>query len=114
MSQDLYDLAVLERMVNGDKEFMRQMIQMFLDKVPADADRLQTAKKTKDWESVGQISHKIKSSIKMMGIHSLLERIVAIEMDAKSGNNLDQLPNKLDDFFLVLEQVMTSLKQEKI
>lgn len=114
MSQDLYDLSVLDRMVNGDKEFMRQMIQMFLDKVPADAERLKQSKEAKDWDNVGQIAHKIKSSIKMMGIHSLLERIVVIEKDAKSNDNLDQLPDKLDDFFEVLDRVMASLRNEKI
>lgn len=114
MSNELYDLSVLERMVNGDKEFMRQMIQMFLNKVPADADRLKKAQKEQDWDQVGQIAHKIKSSIKMMGIHSLLDRIVVIEKDAKDNININLLSHKLDDFFNVLEQVMESLKKENV
>lgn len=112
MSDRLYDLDVLRKMVNNDEEFMNQMIAMFIDKVPLDIQDIEQSKSTNEWDKVGKIAHKIKSSLKMMGAHTLVEMAVRIETLGKEAKHDDEMKDLTTKFLQTLNIMIEDLKTE--
>jgi PAS domain S-box-containing protein len=83
--KDLFELA------DGDENFINEILASFLDTVPEDMKVLRMAVERKDWREVGAQGHKLKSSSALMGVKELESSLLAIEMDAIKGQNLDQM-----------------------
>ncbi|NEQ52307.1 MAG: Hpt domain-containing protein [Leptolyngbya sp. SIO3F4] len=109
---DYYDLGVLYNLTGGDTGFMQHMIRGFLDKAPEQARSLQQAAQAQAWDEVGGAAHKIKSSVRSMGIHSLIDDVLQIEQDAKNKQNTDTLAERCDRFEQELQHVCQLLQNE--
>lgn len=112
MSKVLYDLSILEEMVYGDKEFMRELVQTFIEFAPIDAEELRVYAKEKNWAETSKKAHKLKSSIRTIGVTSLSDVILAIEEDTKNETNLDTICDHIESFSTILKDVIESLKGE--
>ncbi|MFT4753524.1 MAG: HPt (histidine-containing phosphotransfer) domain-containing protein [Salibacteraceae bacterium] len=113
MANDLYDLSILSEMVYGDKEFMKELIDTFIEFAPIDTVELTTYSNDKNWEETSKKAHKLKSSIRTIGVTSLNELIIDIELNAKNETQLLEMKSKIDLFSETLDKVLESLKQEK-
>jgi len=67
----LYDLTYLESAGQEDSEFIKKLVSMFIEIMPVNLDELNEVVKTKDFKQIRKTAHKIKSSIDLLGIHSL-------------------------------------------
>ena len=112
MGENLYDLSILSEMVYGDSEFMQELINTFIEHAPIDSKELTAFAKEKNWEETSKKAHKLKSSIRTIGVTSLSDIILQIEMDAKKNNNLDKICDHINHFTSTLEIVVESLKKE--
>lgn len=61
----LFDLAA------GDKDFVKEMITYYLSQIPVVSQDLISFSERRDWQGLGEIAHKAKSSFKFMGIQQL-------------------------------------------
>jgi len=61
------DLTYLNEISGGDKEFIAEMIETFLEETPKDIAELEKLLATENWAGIGLVAHKLKSSIKMFG-----------------------------------------------
>ena len=112
MANNLYDLSILSEMVYGDTEFMQELVNTFIDYAPLDSAELADYAKENNWEETSKKAHKLKSSIRTIGVTSLTDIVVKIEMDAKNQNNLDTICDNIDHFTSTLKVVIDSLKKE--
>ena len=112
MEHNLYDLSILSEMVYGDTEFMQDLVNTFIEHAPADSDELANYAKEKNWEETSKKAHKLKSSIRTIGVTSLSDIIVKIEMDAKNKNNIDTICDNINRFTSILDLVVERLKNE--
>lgn len=112
MEDNLYDLSILSEMVYGDTEFMKDLVNTFVEHAPIDSKELASFAYNKNWEEASKKAHKLKSSIRTVGVTSLFDLILKIEMDAKNNNNLDSICDKIDQFTSTLELVVKSLEKE--
>ena len=112
MTTQLYDLSILSEMVYGDQEFMKDLVNTFIEFAPIDTKELIGFAGENNWEETAKKAHKLKSSIRTIGITSLTDLIVEIEMDSKNLINVDQINSKIKQFFDGLELVIESLKNE--
>ena len=112
MTHNLYDLSILSEMVYGDEEFMKDLVNTFIEFAPIDTNELLEFASKKDWAETAKKAHKLKSSIRTIGIISLEELIVTIELDSKNMNNIDQINSKIDAFSSGLILVIEKLKTE--
>ena len=69
----LFDLAA------GDKDFVKEMIEYYLNQVPVVSQDLIRFYEQKDWYALGEIAHKAKSSFKFMGIQQLTDLAKELE-----------------------------------
>jgi CheY-like chemotaxis protein len=83
----LYDLTMVRSVSGGDEGFIKKMVQLFVDTVPPGLSELQEALRQEQWERVGKLAHKLKSTIDSMGITSLKDDIRTIESNGKHQEN---------------------------
>ena len=83
------DLAYLSELSGGNKEFEKQILEQFLVQVPDEMEQLEQAIQNRDFETVKQSAHSLKSTVGYVGLsdalHPYLDRI---EKDAiKNDDN---------------------------
>lgn len=88
----LYDLSIVQSVSGGDKAFIKKMILLFMETVPANVEELGQALKTENWEQVGKMAHKLKSTVDSMGIKSIHGDIRVVETNAKQQTHLGEIP----------------------
>lgn len=96
------DLTYLENMSMGSNEIITEMIQLFIDQLPEFTEGLTEHLRNGDFNALGALAHKAKSSVAVMGMNSLATDLKTLELSAKSGENPDQYPVIVNRF---IEQV---------
>jgi len=108
----LYDLAMVNSIAGGDDAFVKRMLQLFLDTIPPALQDMQRETVLQDWEQVGKLAHKMKSTIDSMGIVALKETIRYIENNGKKGTNTDIIPDKVNEIDIVMQQCVEQVRQD--
>jgi PAS domain S-box-containing protein len=83
----LVDLSYLKNVSNNDPEFIREMINTFLESMPKTILEMETYSTKNDWINLGKAIHKIKPSLTMMGMPTL--KALAIEMEQQCKTQTD-------------------------
>jgi CheY-like chemotaxis protein len=110
--QKLYDLSMVEAISGGDAQFVKKMIQLFLDTMPQALTDLEAELKLQKWETVGKLAHKMKSTIDSMGIASLKQDIRTIEHGGKHQTGLELVPELVARVRTVMEACMEQVKKD--
>lgn len=76
------DLNSLKEFSGGNKEFEKEVIEMFMSQVPADMEDLGRAFAESNNFQIKSISHKLKSSMAVVGLFGLNEHLGFIEKNA--------------------------------
>ncbi len=89
----LFDLSYLNQIFQGNQEMVHKIIQLFLEQVPEYIQEMENCLTRNDLLALHPLAHKAKSSIAMLGLKSLEEKVLRIESDSKAHRNLDVLPD---------------------
>ncbi len=92
----LTDLTYLNNVCNGDKVFMREMVETFISNTPSAINEMQKWVDKAEWVKIGQTAHRIKPSIAFMGLESLKPTIQKLETYGKENNHTDKIPSLID------------------
>lgn len=77
--------ALLRAYLDNDMQQVREMLVLFLDKIPADLIELTTFCHKHDFVNIHKSAHRMKSSVKLFGLNEVSEMLQQIETMA--GNN---------------------------
>ena len=113
-TNEYYDLTVLSRMTGGDKSFMKHMVELFFKEAPKQVEEMRVAIENQNWHELGKTAHKIKSTLKSMGIHSMVDDAYELEQDGKYQTNLGLVDEKFALFEAKFVRVMELLQEEDI
>ena len=108
----LYDLTMIHGLSGGDEAFIRQMVELFVDTMPASIEELKTTLEQKQWDAMGKLAHKLKSTTGSMGMDSIKEEVKAIEQNCKKSENLEETPALVYKLIQVIDQTVVQLKQD--
>jgi len=75
------DLTYLNEISKGDKNFINEMINIFLSETPEEINQLEEAIACTNFEKIRAISHHMKSTIPFVGLDIII------------GNELDEIEN---------------------
>ena len=100
--QNIYELA------SGDKSFVKRLITIFITETPETISNIYVAHKNGDQETVRKLAHRIKPSIKNLGITSIVNDLLDVEL----GNYPDQTEAKLNKISAVLVDVIMGLNDD--
>lgn len=108
----MYDFKMIEEIAGGDEEFLKRMMNMFVDTVPGLLSDLELNIGEANWEKASKIAHRMKSTIDSMNIRSIKAEIRLIESNGKQQVNLDQMPVLLEKVRSVLTQCIESIRKD--
>jgi HPt (histidine-containing phosphotransfer) domain-containing protein len=95
------NLTKLRSYVGDNTSDVEDMIQLFLQIIPKQKERLEKAFEQHNWEDLNYTSHQIKPSLDILGLQEAKEKAKIIESLSKTGNNIE-----------LLEQFVTGLCQD--
>lgn len=110
------DLAYLNEFSGGDKGFIREIIQTFLEEAPGNVARLSEGLGQKDWDTVYLAAHQLKPNYMMLGMSAQQEAALSIEKLAKTkphktgiDDMITQLVADTQKAFPLLEKELSKL-----
>jgi CheY-like chemotaxis protein len=110
--EKLYDLSMVQTISGGDESFVKRMVQLFIDTVPPSMTDLQKETTEQNWLNVSKLAHKLKATIDSMGITRIKDVVRTIEANGKKGEELDKIPEQVQEVVSVLEACMNQLKRD--
>ena len=84
-TQSLIDLTYLNEFTEGDANFIRAMIDLFMQNLPSSLEIILNANGTDDMKTLKAEVHKLKSSISLVGIASASKSIEIIENEIRTN-----------------------------
>lgn len=105
-----YELSLIRSLSGGDEEFVKRMVQLFVDTIPESAAQLRKAGVSGSREDISKIAHRLKSTIDSMGILSLKKIIREIETGSKEHVAIETLNQLIAETAKTLNEVITELK----
>lgn len=112
MSTKLYDLQFVEEMSGGNEEFIKQLIELFIESVPESVQNINTYYQTDNHDKLCREIHKLKSTIRTVRIPAFAEEIDEMEKLSKTGENPKRLKELIFKFNEVVPAAVEQLKDE--
>ncbi|MBX2917530.1 MAG: response regulator [Cyclobacteriaceae bacterium] len=108
--EPLVDLTYLKKMSNNNQDFINEIVDTFLESMPANIEEIKVNARTDNWEQVAKVVHKIKPTISLMGIHSLKDKIAKLEQEAKLNPGSANSKTLTDEVTSILTLAIKSLQ----
>lgn len=112
MAEKIYNLKQLEELSGGSEEFIKSMVDTFIEHTPEQVEQLKEHYNNGDLASMGAVAHKIKPSLDLMGIGDLYDDIRKIELMGKNEENSSDLPSIIDKVYNTCNQAFDQLKED--
>jgi HPt (histidine-containing phosphotransfer) domain-containing protein len=108
MDYKLINTDYLEMVAGGDSDLLKELIGMFKDQVAEFNSEMNILFREKNYPALGNLAHKAKSSVAIMGMDSLSNMLKNFELQAKEGKNTD----KYESYILRFESETKSAMEE--
>lgn len=108
------DLSYLQEMSGNDSSIIKEMIVIFIEQIPEFEHDFTTAFETQDWNALGAIAHKAKSSVRTMGMDEMGDKLEQLEHFSKGNAKyyLQQKLNKNENLSLEEEKIWRNISHE--
>ena len=107
----IVDLSYLNEMSEGDSTLIKEMIDIFFSQVDEFIELMNNYLDKKEYENLGKIAHKAKSSIAIMGMNELANDLKTLEIIAKNGEKIEQYPKYIAKFENQCQLAIQELKE---
>ncbi|MFD1605567.1 response regulator [Flavobacterium artemisiae] len=105
------DLSFLDEMACGDPDFRREMINLFVEKIPNDVAQLEEAYKNDDADAVKRLAHNMKSSLDIFMLEDLSNCVAVIEEEASTGQISTEIFDKINILHCGIIETVKILKE---
>ena len=107
---DAINLDYLELMADGDISMKKIMLDMLLEELPVEIEKMKALLQEGNWTELGNVSHKMKSTLAYVGNDEMTVANKTIETICKTGEAIDELPALMDNLIGNFELVLPELK----
>jgi len=102
----IYDLSKIRELSDNDTDFIKAMVDTFVEEIPMDLEQLAIAVVQDDRSQVHEYAHKIKPTVDMFGLACLYD-VLVLEAWGKSNDQMD-----INDHFMrVQEELQKAVEQ---
>ncbi len=105
------DLTYLKNMSAGNKDLVLEMIGIFKKQVIEFASDMDRFYEKQEFENLGRLAHKAKSSISIMGLDGLAKDLKQFENIAKAGTDVEKYPNFIEKFKTETNEAINELDE---
>ncbi len=107
------DFSYLKTVSNNNEEFIREIIDTFIDTIPEHLHQIKTCLRVNDWDEVARVVHKIKSSLSLLGLQDAKNLAIEIENYGKDQSQAAQFTEMVNSFIDSLQFEINHLKEIK-
>lgn len=107
----LPDLKYLYSLSDGDTEFEKEMLKIFLSESSKDLNIISTGLKEKDSESCRSMAHKFKSKLRMTGFIELMEVAERIEKHLNEKLPFEKIESSIIEFIEGVQKAQKSIAE---
>lgn len=107
----IIDLTYLRNMSAGNKDLILEMIGLFKSQVEEFTKGMDELYEKKEYESLGRLAHKAKSSISIMGLKKLSIELKNFENLTKTGEQIEKYPKFITNFKLQTSEAIAELDE---
>jgi hypothetical protein len=111
-NEKLYDLCMIEMLCHGNREKVKRMVMVFIDQVPKSIEEMKLAFIRKDFDSIGNIAHRIKPVLSYYAIIKVEKDILLIEKWADERSASNELELKIKKLDTVVAKIVQQLKKD--
>lgn len=106
-----YNLEEVKEMAGGDQEFMKEVVQTFLEEIPTDVQAMNEAISNNNPTLAYQYAHKMKPNLQLFGLE-LLDQVKVIETWAKAGKKENEVPGAAATISKKVQVASIALKRD--
>lgn len=106
------NLEYLELMADGDESMKKIMLEMLLEELPVELQKMRGQLDANDWEGLKSTSHKMKSTLSYVGNEEMTVANSEIEKITKDSGDHSRLPSLMATVESQFEKIMPELVQE--
>jgi PAS domain S-box-containing protein len=114
----IYDLSAIKVLSKNDDVLFNKVLNILISMLSSERENIQSLAKKNSWKEVGEIVHKIKTSLVHIHVDSLTQVIKDLEHYEDHSNEkltllADELCNSLENILIYLKIDMATLMNEK-
>jgi HPt (histidine-containing phosphotransfer) domain-containing protein len=94
----MIELSYLREMSGGNKELILEMISIFTAQVKEFGSEMDHLLQNKQYDLLGKLAHKAKSSVSIMGLNDLAIQLKDLENSAGAGKNVETYEGTIENF----------------
>jgi HPt (histidine-containing phosphotransfer) domain-containing protein len=103
------DLEYLISMTGNDKEVTFEMIDIFIEQVGEFGQEMLELLECRKYKELGQLAHKAKSSVAIMGMHKLANQLKELEILAIGEKNPEEYISYVENFNMECKEAVNEL-----
>ena len=104
----LLNLTYLKEVVENNESSVRSIIDLFVKQMPEEILLIEKAIEEQDYNAIKGVSHKLKSSVTILGVEELLKVLNALEENAAEQKDLSEI----QELFLQLRELSNKVLEE--
>ncbi|HOW10494.1 MAG TPA: Hpt domain-containing protein [Bacteroidales bacterium] len=108
MDYKFINTEYLEMVAGGDNGLLKELIDLFRDQVSEFNTEMRLLLNEKNYQALGRLAHKAKSSVAIMGMDSLANMLKTFELQAVDSRN----PEKYEAYITRFENETLSALEE--
>jgi len=110
----LLDLSYLYELSGNDPKYIYDVIEIFLDNTPEGMDKLdELIRTTDDFDAIYKQAHFLKSSVSIVKVRDMYDKLNRIENIARTDKNKPQIISLLDEVQATFSEAMPLILDEK-
>lgn len=106
----IYDFSKLHQISNGNKDFEKKLLAVFIDTVPESIDKLRASCMDGNTENISKTAHKLKTTINAMGIEQLKAPIQNLEDAANAKRDIKDLTSLATKIMDTLGEILDEFR----
>lgn len=99
----------LEMVAGGDSDLLKELIGMFRDQVAEFNSEMNILFREKNYTALGNLAHKAKSSVAIMGMDSLAYMLKNFELQAREGISTEKYKSYISRFEIETKSALEEL-----
>ncbi|MFK8101322.1 MAG: Hpt domain-containing protein [Saprospiraceae bacterium] len=114
-----FDLGYLEKISRNNLKFIKEIITIFLNEIPAAMEKISIELKDENWIQVANLAHRVKTNYMMLGMTPQEKNALSIERMIKENRftptiiitNVNQLIKDSSQLYPILEKELERRNQ---
>lgn len=108
---DEFELKELEGLTNGDREFMKEMILIFIRSTQSGMQNIKLALEENNWQGISEAAHKMAAPCKHIMAIDLYDKIKKLERFTNNLESIEEVPELIKSIDQKVEKINKSLSQ---